>query len=105
MIERRRSPRVEMQPDETIRVVVRHRVQLLDISMSGALVACEARLPKGTRGQFRTALAGTPFTAEVMVRRHDSRPAPAQTGLGTTFSTIDDQSRRSLEQFLRRGSN
>ncbi len=105
MIERRRSPRIDIQPDETIRVTVRHRVQLLDISLSGALVACEARLPKGTRGQFRTALAGTPFTAEVMVQRHDGRVAPSQIGLGATFASLDDQNRRSLEQFLRRGSN
>jgi c-di-GMP-binding flagellar brake protein YcgR len=105
MIERRRTPRVELLPDETVRVELRHRVQLIDISLSGALVAADAGLPIGTRGHFRAGLAATPFSAEVTVRRHQVRPAPRRVGLGTTFSSMDEQSRRSLEQFLRRGSN
>lgn len=104
-IERRRTPRAELLPDQTVRVELRHRVQLVDISLSGALVAGDAELPVGARGHFRAGLASTPFSAEVTVRRHQPRPLARQVGLGTTFSSMDEQSRRSLEQFLRRGSN
>ena len=105
MIERRRTQRVELLPDETVRVEIRHRVQLIDISLSGALLAGEAGLPVGTRGHFRAGLAATPFSAEVTVRRHQPRPAPRRVGLGTTFSSMDEQSRQSLSHFLRRGSH
>ena len=106
LTERRRTPRVDLLPDETIRVELRHRVQLVDISLSGALVAGDVKLPIGTRGHFRAGLASAPFTAEVTVRRHQARPShQRQVGLGTTFSSVDDRSRTSLEQFLKRGSN
>lgn len=103
--ERRRSPRVEVLHDEVIRVELRHRVELLDISLTGALIACETKLPVGTRGQFTAGLASVPFTAQVVVGRHHPRPAPhGQTGLGASFASMDERSRQHLEQFLRRGS-
>jgi c-di-GMP-binding flagellar brake protein YcgR len=104
IVERRRTPRVDLLPDETVRMELRHRVQLLDISLTGALVACEVKLPIGTRGQLRAGLASMPFTAELVVGRHQPRPAQRQVGLGAIFSSMDEQNRRSLEQFLRRGS-
>jgi c-di-GMP-binding flagellar brake protein YcgR len=96
-----------MAPDEAIRIELRHRVQLLDISMSGALVACEVKLPLGTRGRFHTGLGNAPFSADVVVRRHHARPGqhPAQVGLAAIFSSMDQRSRQHLEQFLRRGSD
>lgn len=94
-----------MLPDEVMRVELRHRVQLLDISLTGALIACEVKLPVGTRGQFSAGLAAVPFTAEVVLGRHHPRPAPqGQTGLGASFASMDERSREHLEQFLRRGS-
>ncbi len=89
-----------------IRLELRHRVQLLDISQTGALVACEATLPVGTKGQFRAGLAALPFSAEIAVKRHHVRsPAKGQPGLGTQFAAMDDRSRQNLEQFLRRGKD
>ena len=94
-----------MLPDEVIRVGLRHRVQLLDISLTGALIACETRLPVGTRGQFSAGIAAVPFTAEVVLSRLHPRPAPGgQTGMGAAFAAMDDRSRAHLETFLRRGS-
>lgn len=103
-IERRRSPRIEITADEVMRLELRHRVQLLDISQSGALIACEAGLPVGTRGHFRAGLAAQPFSAEVAVKRHHVKPAPrGQVGLGAIFGSMDDRSRHHLDLFLQRG--
>ena len=104
--ERRKSVRIEMPPDEGIRIEVRHRVQLLDISMSGALMACAVKLPLGTRGRFHAGLAAVPFSADVVIRRHHARPTvQSQVGLAAIFSSMDQRSREHLEQFLRRGSD
>jgi hypothetical protein len=95
-----------MPSDEGIRIEVRHRVQLLDISMSGALMACAVKLPLGTRGRVHAGLGVTPFSAEVVIRRHHARPgAHTQVGLAAIFSSMDQRSRENLEQFLRRGSD
>jgi hypothetical protein len=94
-----------MPPDEGIRIELRHRVQLLDISMSGALMACSVKLPLGTRGHFHAGLGPMPFNAEVVVRRARMVPAQqSQVGLAAIFSSMDQRSRDHLEQFLRRGS-
>jgi hypothetical protein len=104
IIERRKSPRVEMRSHQLVKLELRHRVRLLDISQSGALVACETLLPVGTRGHLRAGLAAQPFSAEMAVRRHHvptaTRPAIS---LGAMFGSMDDRSRRSLELFLPRG--
>jgi c-di-GMP-binding flagellar brake protein YcgR len=85
------------------RLELRQRVQLLDISQSGALLACEGGLPVGSRGQFRAGLAAMPFSAEVSVRRQQVRsPAKKQVSLGTQFASMDERSQQSLDQFLRR---
>lgn len=102
--ERRRSPRVAMLPDEVMHVGLKHRVQLLDISLTGALIACEQKLPVGTRGQFTAGLAAVPFKAEVVLGRVHPRPAPlkGQTSMGAAFAAMDERSRTHLESFLMR---
>jgi hypothetical protein len=105
--ERRRTPRVDLLPDETVQVELQHRIQLVDISLTGALVACDVTLPVGTRGQLRAGLSPAPFSAAVTVKRHHTRPAGQQlrTGFGAVFSTMDECSRRTLEKFLARGND
>ena len=94
-----------MLPGEMIRVELRHRVQLVDISLTGALIACDTKLAVGTHGHFSAALASLPFGADVVLGRHHPTPArQRQTGLGSSFSSMDERSRKHLEQFLRRGS-
>jgi c-di-GMP-binding flagellar brake protein YcgR len=106
IIERRRTPRIDLEADESVRLELRQRVQLLDISQSGALLGCEAGLPVGTRGQLRAGLSAAPFSAEVAVKRHHPRaPAKGQVGLGTQFASMDDRSRQNLDQFLRKGKD
>ncbi len=104
IIERRKSPRVEMRSHQLVKLELRHRVRLLDISQSGALIACETLLPVGTRGHLRAGLAAQPFSAEMAVRRHHARTATRPAiSLGAMFGSMDDRSRRSLELFLPRG--
>lgn len=103
MIERRRTPRVELNADESLRLELRHRVQLLDISQSGALVGCDAPVAVGTRGHLRAGIAAHTFSAEVDVKRHHPK-APVRTkfGIGTAFGSMDDRNRKFLDEFLQR---
>ena len=104
-VERRRSPRVNVGPNQIVHVELRHRVRMMDISQTGALFACDVGLPVGSRAQLRTGLASTSFSTEIVVKRQDERPAvDRRTALGATFTTMDEESRRGLEEFLRRAS-
>jgi c-di-GMP-binding flagellar brake protein YcgR len=104
-IERRRTPRVRVSTEEVVHIELRRRVRLLDISLTGALIACDTPFPLGARGHLRAGLASMPFTADLRVsREHSVLRRTAETGLGAMFASMDDTSRRSLEQFLRRAS-
>ena len=76
----------------------------MDLSQSGALVECESRLPVGTHGHFRAELSALPFSADLTVRRQHGKPG-SEGGLGTQFGSMDQRSRKHLEQFLRRGKH
>ena len=103
--ERRRLPRVAAESGLECRLEVKTRIRLLDISLSGALMATEAQLPVGTRALMRAGVGSAPFSPEVQVQRTVDRPAGApQTGLGAVFVAMDDRSRQSLEVFLRKAS-
>ena len=81
----------------------RTRVRLLDISASGALVETDLPLPIGAKGQLRFALAGSAYAPTVQIRRR----AGSQTrelNLGAVFTSMDDTSRRRLEDFLRKAT-
>jgi c-di-GMP-binding flagellar brake protein YcgR len=101
--ERRRSPRVTLPQDEECDLQLRTRVRLLDISATGALVESELPLPIGARGQLRFALAGASFAPTVQIRRRATTPA-RDANLGTLFTSMDDTSRRRLEEFLRKAT-
>ena len=106
MIERRKTPRVELGTHQVIRLELRHRVQMLDISQSGALIACETVLPVGTRGHVRVGLAAQPFASEIAVRRqHHRHASKGYTSVGTLFGSMDERSRRSLDMFLPKGKH
>jgi c-di-GMP-binding flagellar brake protein YcgR len=105
-IERRRTPRAELRVNEVARLELRHRVQLLDLSQSGALLGIEGGLPVGSRGQFRAGLAAMPFSAELTVKRQQVRsPAKKQVTLGTQFAAMDERSKQNLDQFLKRAKD
>jgi hypothetical protein len=52
---------------------------------------------------MRAGLAAQPFSAEVAVKRHHPKAVPrGQVGLGSVFGSMDDRSRKHLDQFLQR---
>jgi hypothetical protein len=101
--DRRRSPRVMLPQDEECDLQLRTRVRLLDISATGALVESEVPLPIGARAQLRFALAGAAFAPTVQIRRR-AVSAARDLNLGTMFTSMDDTSRRRLEEFLRKAT-
>jgi len=103
--ERRRLPRVAVDEGLECQLEVRTKIRLVDISLSGALLASDAQLPVGTRAQLRAGVGPAPFSPEVQVKRHvDRSKSEAQSGLGAVFTGMDDRSRKSLEEFLRKAS-
>ena len=100
-IERRRTPRVSVS-EADCRIVTRARVRLLDVSLSGALLASDVVLPTGSLGRLNTLLGGGPFAPVVEVLRNGSRRATDGRELGVQFQKMDDRSRRHLESFLTR---
>jgi hypothetical protein len=105
LTERRRHPRAQPPDVQRIRLDLKHRVQLLDISQSGALLGCDVPLPAGTCGLLRTLLTSGSLVAEFEIRReHPGVVVAGQSRVGAMFVAMDEASRRSLNQFLRRAS-
>ena len=69
-MDRRQAPRVPLESGVECRLELRTRVRLLDISLSGALLAAELALPVGAPAQLRSGLGATAFSADVQVRRN-----------------------------------
>jgi hypothetical protein len=104
-IERRQSPRIPLDGAVQCRLDLRTRVRMLDISLSGALLAAELPLPTGAAAELRTGLGAAAFRAEVQVERTVGLAAGALlNAIGAMFTMMDDRSRRSLEDFLRKAS-
>ena len=104
--ERRQGPRAQLPPTAECRLQVRTRVRLLDISLTGVLIASDVELPVGTRAQLRSTVAAASFTPAVQVKRlADPADRGAAKGLGATFTGMDDRSKRSLEEFLKKASS
>jgi hypothetical protein len=103
--ERRQTPRVALGGGVECRLDLRTRVRLIDISLSGALLAAELAPPVGASGQLQSGLGAGALQANVQVRRNVGlRPGVPLNGLGAMFTTMDERSRRSLEEFLRKAS-
>jgi c-di-GMP-binding flagellar brake protein YcgR len=102
--ERRQAPRVPPVTDCECRIPLRLRVRLLDISLEGALLAGDTQLPKGSTTRVRMPLGYRAFDADGEVRRiaEPQMNAAAATAVGISFMSMDEQSRRSLEEFVRR---
>ena len=67
--ERRRVPRVALDEGLECRLEVRTRVRLVDISLTGALMASDAQLPVGTRAHMHAGVGSAPFAPDVLVQR------------------------------------
>ena len=103
--DRRQAPRVALDGGLECRLDLRTRVRLVDISLGGVLLAAELPLPVGAPAQLRSALGAGTFQSDVQVKRTVELGAGVTlNGLGTMFTTMDERSRRSLEDFLRKAS-
>jgi c-di-GMP-binding flagellar brake protein YcgR len=103
--ERRNGPRVSLEEGIECRLELRTRVRLLDISVSGALLGAEVKLPVGTHAHLRSAIATTAFSPDLQVRRlADASGRNAAVGLGAAFTAMDERTQRSLEEFLRKAN-
>jgi c-di-GMP-binding flagellar brake protein YcgR len=101
--ERRRFPRHELMSPVALRVPTVHDVQLVDISRTGILFACQQPFQVGQRAHIRTLLARQPFTAAIRIVRAAHHPAPHMTGaccFGAVYAELDETSRRNLQSFL-----
>ena len=103
-IERRSVPRVALGNGFECRLLVRARVQLLDVSLLGALLATESPLPPGAIGHLSAALTAGPFAPVVEVVRQAPRSHQGGHQIGTQFHGMDDHSRKVLEAFLGKAS-
>jgi c-di-GMP-binding flagellar brake protein YcgR len=102
--ERRRGPRVTVDEQVDCRFEMRARVRLLDISATGALLVSETVLPIESAGQLKSVLASARFSPSLRVKRTASLPSHEGTQLGTVFLEMDDESRKSLEAFLKKAT-
>ena len=103
--ERRKGPRVDVVDQVHCRFEMRMRVRLVDISASGALLTCDTVLPLEASGQLKAALASGRFSPRLEVRRTASLAPMDGAQLGTMFLGMDDESRNSLEAFLRKATS
>ena len=102
--ERRRGPRVSVGAEVECRFEMRARVRVVDISATGALLSTEAMLPVKSSGQLKAVLASARFSPSVEVKRALVLPRSEGVQLGAVFLGMDDESRRSLEAFLKKAT-
>jgi len=102
--ERRRSPRMPVRGHGEVHIAVKQTIRILDISLTGALFACDLPLPVGSRGRLVASAPGGLLSAPFSVSRRRIEPVSDSYTVAAAFTEIDDNSLRSLEQFLRRGS-
>ena len=102
--ERRRGPRVNVEAQVDCRFEMRAKVKLVDISATGALLSTDATLPVESAGQLKAVLATTRFSPTLKVQRTVPLPRNEGAQLGTVFLGMDDESRKSLEAFLKKAT-
>ncbi|HEY2434176.1 MAG TPA: PilZ domain-containing protein [Vicinamibacterales bacterium] len=102
-IERRRQPRWDLNEQIGCRLEIRTRVRLVDISATGALLSADVTLPVGASGHLRAAI-GPAFTPAVEVKRLAATAQRPALAMGTIFTNMDERSRRSLEEFLKKAN-
>ena len=101
-MERRRSGRIVMGHIQPATLPTSQSVQVLDISVMGVLLQSSRPVEPGTRGSLKLNFWGTPFAADVEVRRtvpvtNDGRTVGYR--VGATFVTIAPEHRQLIERF------
>ena len=102
--ERRGGPRVAISDHVDCRFELRAKVRVVDISATGVLLETNEALPVHSSGRLKTVLAAVRFTPSLQIRRTAPRPQHEGLQLGTVFAGMDEESRRSLEAFLKKAT-
>ena len=76
------------------------RVQVMEISADGALLAADETLPVSASGRLFTTLGGQRFEGEVNVRRVEAAGTPVLHGV--IVVPADRRDRDALDEFLRK---
>jgi hypothetical protein len=101
MVDRRRAVRVTPPSPSEIRWPTWSTIELIDISTTGVLFAAPVALTAGETGQLRMRLGDRTFNADVVVRRGNSTgPKAGSYRAGAEFTSLDEPSRLTLEDFL-----
>lgn len=79
-------------------------MRFADISASGAMLTTDAPALIGALGQLRAGI-GSAFVTGVEVRRVAAGGERSSPGVGVKFTGMDDRSRRSLEDFLKKATH
>lgn len=97
--ERRRYARQEVQGEfATIPAVT--SVEVLDISVTGVLFECARRFDAGSTGTLRLDFGGSPFVADVQVRRAMPVAGTSAYRIAASFVELADGPRLLLERFI-----
>ncbi len=104
-VERRRYPRRRVGPELAVTIPTVVNAEVIDISAGGAMVSTPAEVVPGHRCRFRTLLDREPFSASVEVLRVDEgtrNGSEPRHHVGLRFGVLDDNSRRTLQRFVKK---
>jgi hypothetical protein len=98
MEERRRSPRHDIEGSLSAALPVAVAVQVVDISLGGALLQSSRPVKTGAHGSLRMNVSGIPFRAEVEVQR--ITPGSPESGyrIGALFVDVTPEHRQVIER-------
>jgi hypothetical protein len=101
MNERRGAPRFRTDGAQVVMLPFPVNVQVMDISVAGVLLQSSRPVEVGTRGLLRLNIDGTPFQAEVDVRRVTAGPTGKDLTyrIGAQFVAISPEHRQIIERF------
>jgi len=99
MDERRRFER-RPATGEDVRMLTTSHVRVVDISAAGVLLETSRRVEAGARGRLRFSLGGTPFTADVQIRRVSPGASTGAFRLGAMFVGMTLEHRQMLDRFM-----
>lgn len=101
MVDRRRAVRVAPPGPSEIQWPTWSTIELIDISTTGVLFASPVALEEGESGQLRMRLGEGSFNADVEVRRgNPTGPKAGTYRVGAQFTSLDEPSRLTLDDFL-----
>lgn len=100
-VERRRAPRVAVADGIPAGITAANSVRVVDISLSGVLLASSRSATVGTRGRLSFTIGGNPLAAEVEIRRVTESPDASGFRIGARFVDITPAQRDAIERFAR----